>query len=188
MSFFKNAYFSFKTSLEGISRREDVDDVGLYQQQTGNEPVVSPVIGQRFDIHPQISVPFYFKYFNLTATAGARVTYYSNSFNDMRQVVGRDIIRKYGEFELDLRPVALAKNYYGKNDAFRFRHVIEPFLTYRLITGVNNFNRIIRFDYSDTLADTNEIEYGVTNRIFTRRYTEAFIEEAQRQLLENPDA
>ena len=95
------------------------------------------------------------------------------------------MIRKYGEFQFDVRPVALARNFYGKNNAFRFRHVIEPFVTYRLIKGVNNFNRIIRFDYEDTQTDTNEIEFGVTNRIYTRRYTEAVTEEAQKRLREN---
>ncbi len=187
LSFWKSSYFSFKTSLEGVSRREEVDDLALYRQQTGSDPVITPAIGQRFDIHPQISIPFYFKYFNLTATAGTRVTYYSNSFNPFRQVVGRDVIRKYGEFELDFRPVALAKNYFKKDGAFRFRHVIEPFATYRLIKGVDNFNKIIRFDYSDTQTDTNEIEYGITNRFYTRRYTEAVTNEAQNILRDNPD-
>ncbi len=184
LRFWKDAYFSFKTSLEGVSRREAVEDVDLYRRQTGSDPVLSPALGQRFDIHPQISVPLETKYFTFTATAGARVTYYSNSFNDMRRVVGRDVIRKYGEFQFDVRPVAFARNFYGKNDAFKFRHVIEPFLTYRYIKGVNNFHRIIRFDYADTVTDTNEIEYGVTNRIYTRRYTEAVTKEAQEKLRE----
>jgi len=96
------------------------------------------------------------------------------------------VIRKYGEFELDVRPVALARNFYGKNNAFRFRHVIEPYLTYRLIRGVNNFNRIVRFDYADTETDTNEIEFGVTNRFYTRKYTEAVTNDAQNRLQENP--
>jgi LPS-assembly protein len=186
LSFFKPAYFSFKTSLEGVSRREEVDDVNLYRSQTGGDPTVSPALGQRFDVHPQVTLPLNTKYFNFTATAGTRVTYYSNSFNDMRQVVGRDVIRKYGEFEFDVRPVALARNFYGKSDAFRFRHVIEPFATYRFVKGVNNFNKIIRFDYADTVTDTNEIEFGVTNRIYTRKFTEAVSEAAQKQLSENP--
>ena len=182
--FWKAAYFSFKTSLEGISRRESVTDLALYRQQTGSDPVVSPAVGQRFDIHPQIAVPLETKYFTFTATAGSRVTYYSNSFDDMRRVVGRDVIRKYGEFEFDVRPVALARNFYGKNDVFKFRHVIEPFVTYRYIKGINNFNEIIRFDYADTETDTNELEFGVTNRIYTRRYTEAVTKEAQEKLRE----
>jgi LPS-assembly protein len=184
LRFLKNVYFSFKSALEGVSRREEIDDVALYRQRAGNDPIVTPALGQRFDIHPQVSLPISTKYFNFTATAGTRVTYYSNSLDGFRRVVGRDVIRKYGELELDLRPVALARNFYGKNDAFRFRHTIEPYATYRLIKGINNFNRIIRFDYQDTFTDTNEIEYGVTNRIFTRRYTEAVTEEAQKLLSE----
>lgn len=188
LSFFDKVYFSFKTSLEGISKRERADDLGQFRQEFGTDPLVGPTIGQRFDINPEILIPLNFKYFSVTAKAGTRVTYYSNSLNQFRNVVGRDVIRKYGEFELDFRPVALARNFYGKADAFRFRHVIEPYLTYRLISGVNNFNRIIRFDYADTFTDTNEIEYGITNRIYTRKYTEAVTREAQEKLRTDPDA
>ena len=183
-----NAYFSFKTSLEGISRREEVDSIQLYRDAVGADPVIAPAIGQRFDVHPQVTIPFNTKYFTLTATAGGRATYYSNSFNLFRNVVGRDVIRKYGELELDLRPVALARNFYGKNDKFRFRHVIEPYLKYKYVNGINNFNKIIRFDYGDTQTDTNEIEWGITNRFFTRKYTEAVTPEAQTRLANNPDA
>jgi len=182
LSFLKNVYFSFKTSLDGISRREDVDSLKLYRETTGGDPIVSPVVGQRFDIHPQVTVPLNFKYFSITATAGGRVTYYSDSLNDMRQVVGANVTRKYGEFELDVRPVALARNFYGKGDKFKFRHVIEPYVTYRYRKGINNFARIIRYDYEDTETDTNEVEFGVTNRFFVRRFTEAVTGEAQKKL------
>ncbi|MEP6947312.1 MAG: LPS assembly protein LptD [Acidobacteriota bacterium] len=185
LSFLHGVYFSFNTSVEGLSRREEVDDLALYKQQTGGAPVQTPAIGQRLDVNPEISIPFHTKYVNFTANAAGRLTYYSNSFNDMRQVVGKDVIRKYGEFEFDIRPVALARNFYGKDKVFKFRHVIEPFLTYRLISGVDNFNRIIRFDYVDTVADTNEIEFGVTNRIYTRRYAEAVTPEAKKKLMED---
>ncbi len=182
LSFLKPVYFSFKTSIEGVSRREQVDNVELYRQVTGSDPVVTPVIGQRLDIYPQVLVPLHTKYVNFTASGAIRATYYSNSFNNLRQVTGSDVLRKYGEFEFDIRPVALAKNFYGKDNTFRFRHVIEPFVTYRFIKGVDNFNRIIRFDQLDTIADTNEVEYGITNRIYTRRYAEAVTEEAQKLL------
>jgi LPS-assembly protein len=186
LSFLKPVYFSFRTSLDGVSRREEVDDVALYQSITGNDPVQTPAVGQRFDVYPEFSLPINTKYFNFTATAAGRVTYYSNSFDDMRRVVGRDVIRKYGEFQFDIRPVALAKNYYDKSNKFRFRHVIEPFVTYRFIKGIDNFDRIIRFDQVDTATDTNEIEYGLTNRIYTRRYAEAVSSDAQRALQTKP--
>ena len=36
------------------------------------------------------------------------------------------------------------------------------------MTGVNNFADFIRFDSDSTLTDTNEIEYGVTQRFFVK--------------------
>jgi len=187
LSFLDGVYFSFKSSLEGVSRREEVDDLDLYKRIAGTDPVLTPSLAQRLDAYPQLTIPIRTKYFNFTATGSARVTYYSNSFDIMRRVVGDDVIRRYGEFIFDVRPIALAKNYYGKSKAFRFRHVIEPFLTYRLVRGVNNFNKIIRFDYIDSISNTNEIEFGVTNRIYTRRYGEAVTSDAQSLLSARPD-
>jgi len=184
LSFLKGVYFSFKTSVEGVSRRERVNDLSLYQAQTGSDPIRTPIMNLRYDAYPQFTIPINTKYVNFTATGSLRVTYYSNSFNDMRRLVEKDVLRKYGEFEFDVRPVALAKNYYGKNNEFKFRHVIEPFVTYRYINGISNFSRIIRFDQLDTITDTNEVEFGVANRFYTRRYTEAVTEEAQKQLSE----
>ena len=153
LPFFDKVYFSFKSSIEGVSRREEVDDVVLYKTMTGSDPVVTPAVVQRFDVYPQLIVPIHTKYVNFTATGAVRATYYSNSFNDQRQVISHDLIRKYGEFEFDVRPVALAKNFYGKDDHFEFRHVIEPYLTYRYIAGVDNFNKIIRFDYVEAIRN-----------------------------------
>ena len=186
LSFMDGVYFSFKTSVEGVSRREEVDDLSLYRRMAHADPVVTPSIVQRLDAYPQLTVPFHSKYFNFTATGAVRATYYSNSFNNLRQVVSTDLIRRYGEFTFDIRPVALAKNFYGKNDAFRFRHVIEPYLTYRFVKGVDNFNRIIRFDHVDTVTNTNEIEFGIINRFYTRRYGEAVTPEAQKLLQQKP--
>jgi LPS-assembly protein len=183
LSFFKDTYFSFRTTIEGVSRREQVNDLAAYTAATGaTEPVVTPAMVQRLDAYPQIIVPFHTKYFNFTATGAVRATFYSNSFDSLRRVVANDLFRKYGEFEFDVRPVALAKNFYGKKDRFRFRHVIEPYATYRYVRGINNFNRIIRFDEVDTITNTNELEFGLINRFYTRRYTEAVTKEAQERL------
>ncbi|MGD9562363.1 MAG: LPS-assembly protein LptD [Pyrinomonadaceae bacterium] len=182
LSFLKGVYFSFKTGIEGTSRRETVTDLDLYRSQTGSDPVRTSLFNLRYDAYPQVTIPINTKYVNFTATGSIRATYYSNSFNDMRRLTERDTLRTYGEFEFDVRPVALAKNYYGKNNEFKFRHVIEPFATYRFIKGIDNFHRIIRFDQLDTITDTNEIEFGIANRFYTRRYAEAVTPEARRRL------
>jgi LPS-assembly protein len=50
--------------------------------------------------------------------------------------------------------------------------VIEPRVAYRYVTGVNNFNNILRFDSRDVLSDTNEVEYALVNRIYGKRSSE----------------
>ena len=49
------------------------------------------------------------------------------------------------------------------------RHTIEPEINYRYVAGVNKFNQIPRFDATDIYSDTNEVEYGVTQRLFLKR-------------------
>ena len=100
----------------------------------------------------------------------------------------RDVVRGYGEFELDVRPPALARNFRRGDGSVRFRHVIEPYITYRRIAGIDDFHRIIRFDYVDAIANTNEIEFGLTNRFFTRRSTESVGPTAARLAREKKDS
>jgi LPS-assembly protein len=167
-------YFSFESGVEGVSRKESPSDLALFRLEAGRDPIFTPSIVQRFDFHPTVSMPLGFGGWSLTATAGARATYYSNSFDPVtRLATARDVVRGYGEFELDLRPPALAKNFRRDDGSVRFRHVIEPYLIYRRIAGIDNFDQIIRFDYLDAIADTNELEFGLTNRFFTRRSTES---------------
>jgi len=50
----------------------------------------------------------------------------------------------------------------------RYKHVLEPALTYRYVTGVNNFFDFIRFDSDATLTNTNELQYGFTQRLYLK--------------------
>jgi len=175
LSFFKKlpVYFSYSTQLDGVSRKETAENLMQFRDETGGDPINSPSLVQRLDFHPQITAPFHFGGWSVTATGGFRATYYSNSLvAETRALSTKDVYRGYSEFELDVRPPALARNFYKGEGKFFFRHVIEPFLIYRKITGISNFGRIILFDYLDAIAPTNEIEFGVTNRFFTRRSTE----------------
>ena len=166
-------YYSFEASADGASRKETVDDLLAFRRDVGGNPIVSPSVVQRLDYHPRLQVPLNFFGVSVTASAAGRLTFYSNSIDPVsRNVLSQNITRGYGEFEIDVRPPALFKDYHRGNGAFFFRHLIEPYIIYRRIIGVNDFDQIIRFDYMDAVADTNEIEFGVTNRFFTRRSTE----------------
>ena len=166
-------YYSFEASADGLSRKETVDDLITFRREVGGDPIVSPSIVQRLDYRPRFQVPLYFSGMSLTASAAARMTFYSNSLDPVnRQVLSRNITRGYGEFELDFRPPALFKDFHRRGGGLFFRHLIEPYIIYRRIIGVRNFDRLIRFDYLDAIADTNEIEFGISNRFFTQRSTE----------------
>ncbi|MEO8435978.1 MAG: LPS assembly protein LptD [Pyrinomonadaceae bacterium] len=175
LSFLKSipVYFSFESGLEGVSRKETPEDIIAFRNETGGEPIITPSIVQRLDVHPRFSIPVTFAGWSVTASAGVRGTFYSNSIDpSTRLVLNQNLVRGYGEFELDVRPPALAKNFRRSDGSVLFRHVIEPYITYRRIGGLDNFERIIRFDYVDAIANTNEIEFGIANRFYTRRSTE----------------
>ena len=175
LSFLKKlpVYFSFTGAAEGASRKETVEDAVQFVNDVGGNPIITPSIVQRLDLHPNFELPLNFKGWTVTASGSGRVTFYSNSIDPTtRNVLSRNVTRAYGEFELDVRPPAFAKDFHRKSGSFFFRHVIEPYITYRKLGGINNFDQIIRFDYIDAIADTNEIEFGIANRFFTRRSTE----------------
>ncbi|MCA1817510.1 MAG: LPS assembly protein LptD [Acidobacteria bacterium] len=175
LDFFKKhpVYFSFDTAIEGMSRKETVEDLAAFRAGGSANPVITPSLVQRLRVRPQASMPFQLGGWDVTATASLDGDYYSNSIDPTtRLVLGQSLTRFFGEFDLDVRPPALAKNFYHPDGSLRFRHVVEPYLTYRRIAGVGRNDRTILFDYLDAVADTNEIEYGVTNRFFTRRSSE----------------
>jgi LPS-assembly protein len=48
------------------------------------------------------------------------------------------------------------------------KHTIEPEFTYRYISGIDSFPETLRFDLVDIASNTNEVEYGVTQRLYLR--------------------
>jgi LPS-assembly protein len=165
-------YWSFSTAIEGVSRKETIEDLALFTELGAQNAIITPSIVQRLDFAPKVTVPFDVAGWGLTASLTLRGTYYSNTLDPQtRLVTSRDLVRGYAEFQFDVRPPALARNF-RRNNTLWFRHVIEPYLTYRKIEGISNVERIIRFDYTDAVADTNEVEYGVVNRFFSRRSAE----------------
>lgn len=81
-------------------------------------------------------------------------------------VVGDSVRRTTGEVTLDARPPALARVW--EQGGSKWKHTIEPQVIYRYVDGVNDFGRFLRFDESDTLTDTNEVYYSITQRFFRR--------------------
>lgn len=90
-------------------------------------------------------------------------------------IIPKSFLRQYAELAVDIRPPSLEKTYLNSDGSQRFKHLIEPYITYRLIKGIgDDFNRIIRFDERDAVANTNEFEYAIVNRFFTTTSSSEF--------------
>ena len=153
-------YFGFDSFVDGVHRSDSQID--------------TPLTVSRTEFAPRVTVPIHFgDWFGITGTAAFRTTRYGDSLNASGQLSGLAITRNTGEFAIDLRPPTLERFFdrasLQKNKPRRrYKHTIEPVLTYRYVTGVNDFADFIRFDSDATLTDTNEIEYGVTQRLFVK--------------------
>jgi LPS-assembly protein len=50
----------------------------------------------------------------------------------------------------------------------QLRHVIEPEIFYRYVTGIHNARNILQFDTTDIATNTNETGYSLTQRFYLR--------------------
>jgi LPS-assembly protein len=67
-----------------------------------------------------------------------------------------------------LRPPTLSRVFDRPWLGRKWKHVIEPRMRYDYVTGINNFVDILRFDATDVLTNTNEVEYSLVNRIYAK--------------------
>ena len=146
--------FSIRTSMDGISRMDSL--------------IQTPSLVQRLDFYPRLTMRLpSFKGFSLMPTVGVRETYYGAQLANVAsyEVVARSLHRHYADLELELRMPVLERDF-ASSRMGRLKHDIEPFVIYRRIRGIKDLDKTIRFDEEDAIADTNEVEYGIINRLF----------------------
>ena len=147
----------------------------------------------RLDLFPHVTAPWIADGWTIRPTLGVRETGYSHSQmlgpvpanvppppadalpgeDAVPTAMDASINRAAVEADLQILPPVLERDFDGPYLANRFgvalRHTIEPEINYRYVAGVSNFNQIPRFDATDIYSDTNEVEYGLTQRLFLRR-------------------
>ena len=147
-------YFSFDSAFDLASRSQPAFQTRRYVQ--------------RGDLYPRFTVPVRLKGFNITPMLGGRITGYGQSRTE-GAIVGANLYRASGEFAVDIAPPALQRIYNGpKWLGDKVKHVIEPRLRYRYTTGVDDFDRIVRFDARDILTNTNEADISLTQRLYAK--------------------
>ncbi len=154
-------YFSFDSFVDALHRQDDT-------------PLDTPAFVPRTEFAPTVTIPLHFgDWLGVTTSATFRTTFYGDSYNSAGQLSSQYLTRNTGELTVDLRLPTLERFYdrssIDKNKPRkRYKHTIEPTLTYHYVGGVNNIADFIRFDSDATLTDTNQIEYGLTQRLFLK--------------------
>ncbi|HWC95757.1 MAG TPA: LPS assembly protein LptD [Candidatus Sulfopaludibacter sp.] len=166
-------WFSFESSAGLMSRSQPIFDTSynlIDNFQTAQ-------VMSRVHFAPHFTSALHLGAISLVPSVGIDETFYGQSQmpsapgSTLYQVVGENVVRSARDFSLDLILPSLAR-VYNKKTIFgdKLKHVIEPRATYRYVTGVgDDFNRYIRFDSTDLLANTSEVEISLTNRIFAKR-------------------
>jgi LPS-assembly protein len=126
----------------------------------------TPAMVQRAEFSPRVTVPLHWgPWLGVTGTYAYHVTHYGSQ--DVAGVlVGNSLNVSAGELTVDLRPPSLERIW--DRGASKWKHTIEPDVTYRYVSGVDDFGEIIRFDQDDTITDTNEFDFSLTQRLFHR--------------------
>ena len=150
--------WAYDTSLQGVSRHEPDFNT-------------STLVG-RYDLYPRVAVPLHLAGWNFRPELGLRDTYYTEQLvpgtTTVGQSVSDSINRRAVEMSFEIVPPAIAKLFEKPLFDHRIKHVVETRVRYNYTNGVDNFNRIIRFDATDILSNTNELEYSLTNRLFAK--------------------
>lgn len=152
----------------------DADAEGLSRSEPGFR--TAPLVG-RFDLSPTVALPLLFRGWAFRPELGLRDTIYTQqlvpaggtALSQVGSAVSNNLNRKSLEGSVDLRPPAIDRIFDREIFGRKWKHVVEPRIVYDYVTGVGNFDRVLRFDERDILSDTNEVEYSVVNRLYAKR-------------------
>src|SRR5262249_4544365 len=157
-------YWSYDVAADGVRR----SDPAPGPNQSG---FVTPGIVGRFDVNPDLSLPIFYKGWTFRPEVQLRNTIYSQQQSPAQPVSvdEHNVLNPRSiATTVELRPPALARIFDRTFAGRRLKHTIEPRLVYRYTNGIENFSHIIRFDFRDILSNTNEVEAGLTQRLFLK--------------------
>ena len=150
-------FWSFGAAAEGLRRTEPGFD--------------TPNLVGRFDVEPVVSLPLFFRGWTFRPEVGLRDTLYTETRipgTGVGTAIQEIVDRRSVETAVEVRLPTLGRIFDRTVAGRKVKHTIEPYFIYRYTNGVDNFSSIIRFDYRDILSDTNEVEYGIIQRLFLK--------------------
>jgi LPS-assembly protein len=159
-------YWSYDAAADGLSRGDPA---------LNGEPAfrTAPLVG-RFDLYPSLSLPLVLHDWSIRPELSLRDTLYTQQLvpsatSEVGTAKSSVVTRKILEGSVDIRPPSISRTFEREFMGRKWKHVVEPRVVYNYVTGVSNFAEILRFDERDIVSDTNEVEYSVVNRLYSKR-------------------
>ena len=179
-------WFSFYSAAGLFYRSEPIlnanPDLGNPANNTLIENYQTRQFTPRVHLAPHVTTALHWANMDFVPSFGFDETYYGQSQEPgppsplqpapvLFQVQNTSLVRSARDFSLDWILPSIGR-VFNKKTIFgdKLKHVIEPRVTYRYVSGIgDDFNRFIRFDETDLLANTNEVDFSLTNRIYAKR-------------------
>ncbi|MEX2663182.1 MAG: putative LPS assembly protein LptD, partial [Vicinamibacterales bacterium] len=146
-------------------------DYGTFQD--GEE--ISETGLTKMDFSPTVRVPFnVWPFLTINSSAGWRFTHWSESLSEAGVQVEEPITRSFFDFQTRIVGPSFNRvfNTPGSGYAEKFKHVVEPSMTIRRTTKIDNFDRIVVHGYGDyILGDVTRYTYALENRLYAKQET-----------------
>jgi LPS-assembly protein len=128
----------------------------------------------RFDFSPQIRYPFKkWQWFTVNSALGWRDTFYTRSLDPQtRQLEDGSLNRRYFTFQAHAVGPLFSRVWDTPDNGYaeKFKHSIEPFMTVRRTSSIDNFDRIVQTDGIDAVVgNTTSYTYGLNSRFYAKR-------------------
>jgi LPS-assembly protein len=151
-------YWSYDVAVEGVSRREPTFKT-------------NDLLG-RFDLEPRLSLPLQWRGWSFRSELALRNTFYTQSkleFSPVSPIVDNLLNRRAFDLYGELRAPSMSRVFDRPVFGRKVKHSFEPFAAYRVVNGVSVFPKVVRFDDRDILSDTDELQYGLVQRLYLKR-------------------
>ncbi|HKV28743.1 MAG TPA: LPS assembly protein LptD [Candidatus Acidoferrales bacterium] len=126
----------------------------------------TPSFVSRTEFAPNVTMPLHWgSWLGITPSFTLRSLRYGGQLQN-GIFVDRPLVRTTEEFSLALQPPSFDRVW--DDGATKWKHVIEPKVEYHYVNGVEDFSKFLHFDEDDTLTDTNDVQYGITQRLYRR--------------------
>ncbi len=148
----------------------------------------------RIDFAPRVATAFSFKGFSLSPSITFEATHYGRSYavntttytpvdscggypscppaSVSNAVVSpNNLFRKDADFLLDFHLPPIERIFAPPewlHLGAKLKHVVEADAEYEYVTGVNQFEKIIHFDATDIISNTNQLTVSFTNRLYKK--------------------